>query len=86
MFNTVIDITKLNESIGLLNDSIILSACLFGSVYLLSTSLKLINSQRLEKNIRLAPNLVVINGITTAVAGFIFVYISLHAMSSQIKP
>ena len=53
--------------------SIILSSCLFGSFYLCSTSLILINRSLLEnKNI---PNeLDIINGLTFIVSGSIVIY------------
>ena len=52
---------------------IILSSCLFGSVYLCSTSLLLINRSLLE-NKKLPNKLIIINGLTFLVSGSIVVY------------
>ena len=59
-------------------NNIILSSCLFGSVYLFSISLTLTNIALLEdKNI---PNeLFIINGLTMLASGSIYLYIiSVH--------
>ena len=53
--------------------SIILSSCLFGSFYLCSTSLGLINRSLLE-NKKIRNELTIINGLTFLVAGSIVVY------------
>ncbi len=50
-------------------NSIILSSCLFGSIYLFSTSLKLINGKFLENN-----KLIMIDGLTLVISGSIVVY------------
>ena len=54
-------------------NSIILSSCLFGSFYLCSTSLLLINRSLLE-NKKLPNELIIINGLTFLVSGSIVVY------------
>jgi hypothetical protein len=54
-------------------NSIILSSCLFGSFYLCSRSLLLINMSLLE-NKKLSNELIVINGLTFLVSGSIIVY------------
>ena len=53
--------------------SIILSSCLFGSFYLFSTSLVLINRSRLE-NKKIPNELIIINGLTFLVSGSIVAY------------
>jgi hypothetical protein len=50
--------------------SIILSACLFGSFYLCSISLSLINKSYLE-NVELPKELIIINGLTFLVSGLV---------------
>ncbi len=54
-------------------DSIILSSCLFGSFYLCSISLGLINRSLLE-NKKIPNKLIIINGLTFLVSGSIVVY------------
>ena len=53
--------------------SIILSSCLFGSYYLCSTSLLLLNRSLLE-NKKLPNELIIINGLTFLVSGSIVIY------------
>jgi hypothetical protein len=53
-------------------NSIILSSCLFGSVYLTSKSLELINKSLLEDR-KIPRDLVIINGLTFLVSGSIFI-------------
>jgi hypothetical protein len=53
-------------------NSIIISSCLFGSVYIFSKSLNLINNSFLEKQIN--NKLLIINGVTFVISGFIFLY------------
>ncbi len=53
--------------------SIILSSCFFGSFYLCSTSLLLINMSLLE-NKKLPNELIIINSLTFLVSGSIVVY------------
>lgn len=53
--------------------SIILSSCLFGSFYLYSTSLLLINRSIVE-NKKLPNELIIINGLTFLVSGSIVLY------------
>lgn len=62
-------------------NSIILSSCLFGSVYLFSKSLELINISFLE-NKKIPHNLLLINGLTILMSGSIFVY---SFISSRVK-
>ena len=54
-------------------NSIIISSCLFGSVYLFSKSLELINMSFLE-NKRPPGKLIIINGLTFFVSGTILIY------------
>ena len=54
-------------------NSIILSSCLFGSVYLFSKSLELINRSLLE-NKKMPPKLIIINGLTFMLSGSIIIY------------
>ncbi len=56
-----------------MHNTIILSSCLFGSVYLSSESLKLINNIFL-KNKKIPYTLIVINGLTFLLSGSIFLY------------
>lgn len=53
--------------------SIILSSCLFGSYYLFSVSLSLINRSFLE-NKKIPNQLIIINGLTFIVSGSFVVY------------
>ena len=55
-----------------MSNSIILSSCLFGSVYLTSISLGLINRSFLE-NKKIPRELLIINGLTFVVSGSIFI-------------
>jgi hypothetical protein len=52
---------------------IILSSCLFGSVYLFSNSLECINKSLL-KNYKIPYNLIVMNSFIVVMSGSIFVY------------
>lgn len=54
--------------------SIILSSCLFGSFYLCSTSLILINRSLLENKKKIPNELNIINGLTFLVSGSIIIY------------
>ena len=54
-------------------ESIILSSFLFGSFYLFSTSLVLINMSLLE-NKKIPNKLIIINGLTFIVSGSICIY------------
>ena len=54
-------------------NSIILTSCLFGSVYIYSTSLKLINKSFLL-NKYLINKLLIINGLTCIISGSIILY------------
>lgn len=54
-------------------NSIILSSCLFGSFYLFSESLTLINKLHLE-NKKIPYKLILINGFTFVVSGSIIIY------------
>jgi len=55
-----------------MHNSIILSSCLFGSVFLFSQSLHLINMSFLE-NKKIPRELILINGLTFVVSGTIFI-------------
>lgn len=54
-------------------NSIILSSCLFGSLYLFSLSLDLMNRQQLEYK-KIPLNLIIINSFTFALSGSIVIY------------
>lgn len=54
-------------------NSIILSSCLFGSVYIFSKSLELINISLLEYN-KTPHKLILINGLSFMISGSIFIY------------
>lgn len=56
-----------------IENSIILSACLFGSVYLCSTTLTLINMTHIEK-IKIPNGLIVLNGFTFIMTGSLVIY------------
>jgi hypothetical protein len=53
--------------------SIILSSCMFGSVFLCSTSLLIINKYLLE-NRKMPFGLIIINGLTFVISGSVFIY------------
>jgi hypothetical protein len=55
-----------------MSNSIILSSCLFGSVYLMTISLGLINMSLLE-NTKISRELIILNGLTFVVSGSIFI-------------
>lgn len=67
-------------------NSVILFSSLFGSVYLMSISLGLINMSFLE-NKKIPRELIIINGLTFMVSGYIFIGASLsnlaHCKSSM---
>ena len=63
-----------------MSNSIILSS-LFGSVYLMSVSLGLINMSLLE-NKKIPRELIIINGLTFVVSSSIFIGFTLSNMSS----
>jgi hypothetical protein len=54
-------------------NSIVLSSCLFGSVYLCSISLVLINRSILE-NKKIPNKLIIINGLVFLMSGSILIY------------
>lgn len=54
-------------------NSIILSSCMFGSIYLLSQSLEFINRSQLE-NKQLSYKLILINGLTVILSGSVIIY------------
>ena len=54
-------------------NSIILSSCLFGSFYICSKSLELINTSLLE-NKKIPRKLILINGLTFVLSGSIIIY------------
>jgi hypothetical protein len=53
--------------------NIIISSCLFGSIYLFSVSLNLINVLLLQNNTK-SHILILINGCTLIISGSIFLY------------
>jgi hypothetical protein len=55
-----------------MSNSIILSSCLFGSVYLMSKSLELINRSAVD-NKKMSPELIIFNGLTFVVSSSIFI-------------
>ena len=62
-------------------NSIILSSCLFGSVYIFSKSLDAINRSLLE-NKKISNKLIIINGLTFIISGSVFLYaVNLHTKS-----
>lgn len=61
-------------------NSVILFSSLFGSVYLMSISLGLINRSFLE-NKKIPRELIIINGLTFVVSGYIFIGASLSNLS-----
>jgi hypothetical protein len=63
-----------------MSNSIILFSSLFGSVYLMSISLGLINRSFLE-NKKIPRELIIINGLTFVVSGSIFIGLSLSNFS-----
>ena len=53
-------------------DSIVISSCLFGSVYLFSNSMKLMNDSMMSsKNVVMLNTL---NGLTFVITGSVFIY------------
>ena len=54
-------------------NSIILTSCVFGSVYIFSKSLENINRSLLE-NKKIPNNLIIINGLTYIFSGSVFLY------------
>ena len=54
-------------------NSIILSSCLFGSIYIFYILLQLINRFFLE-NKKISNNLIIINGLTLIISGSVFLY------------
>ena len=63
-----------------MSNSIILLSSLFGSVYLMVKSLELINRSLLE-NKKIPRELIIINGLTFAASGYIFIAGSLSNLS-----
>ena len=59
---------------GIISNSIVLSACLFGSVYIFAKSLALMNNAYLIQDKVISNNLIMINGVTCVIAGSIFLY------------
>lgn len=66
-------INKMNKLIDKMNNAIILSSCLFGSVYIFSLSLGLINMSMLE-NKKIPTKLIWLNGLTFVISGSLFAY------------
>ncbi len=67
-----------------MSNSIALCSCLFGSVYLMSISLGLIN-RSLLKNKKLPRKLIIINGLTFLVSSSIFIGRTLSNLSHFYK-
>ena len=66
-------------------NSIILSAGLFGSIYLCSTTLTLINMAHIENNNKKMPNeIIILNGFTFIMSGSLIIYtfVSLRRLGS----
>lgn len=63
-----------------MSNSIILSSCLFGSVYLFSTSLTAINMS-FSENKKIPNKLMIVNGLTCIISGSVFLY----SISSTLK-
>jgi hypothetical protein len=63
-------------------NSIILTSGLFGSIYIFSKSLELINKSIVEKH-KIPRHLHVINGLTFLISGYICIY-NLHLMKKHI--
>ena len=64
------------------NNSIILSTCLFGSVYLFSNSLKLINESILKG--KSLVQLHIINGLSFIISGSIFTYCCIKLLNGEL--
>ena len=60
-------------------DSIIVYSCLFGSVYLFSTSLTAINMSFIE-NKKIPNKLMIVNGLTCIISGSVFLYGIKHTL------
>lgn len=56
-----------------MENTIVLSACLFGSVYIFGTSLRLINESCLEER-AVTDKVNMMNGITGIMSGLVFMY------------
>ena len=63
-----------------MSNSIILFSSLFGSVFLMAKSLELINRSLLEDK-KIPRELIIINGLTFVVSGYIFIGGSLSNLS-----
>lgn len=57
-----------------MQNSIIVSSCLFGSVYMCSTALQTINQAFLE-NKKIPNDLILINGLTFLISGAVFLHV-----------
>jgi hypothetical protein len=55
-------------------NSIIISSCLFGSVYIFSTSLYLINNALLLENKKLTKKIILLNAFPFIITGSVFIY------------
>jgi uncharacterized membrane protein len=60
------------------NNSIILSSCLYGSIFIFSTSLCLINNSLLLENKKISRKLVYLNGLVFVISSYIYIY-TLHS-------
>jgi len=65
-------------------NSILFASTLFGSVYLFSTSLFVINMSFLE-NKKMYNNLIIINGVTLLISGSVFLYGINHTLKTLDK-
>jgi ABC-type enterochelin transport system permease subunit len=52
---------------------IIVSSCLFGSVYIFTKTLQLINQSYLE-NKQISNKIIILNGVTCMISGSVFLY------------
>jgi hypothetical protein len=66
-----------------MDNHIILSCCLYGSVFLFATSLTLINKALLEDK-KIPKELYIINGLTMLASGSIVIYNLSHFKSSRV--
>lgn len=77
MLQNCLNIQQYNNK---MSRSIIVFSSLFGSVYLMGTSLHLINRLCIE-NKKIPRELIILNGLTFAASGYIFISMSLSLSS-----
>lgn len=63
---------------------VVLSSCLFGSVYICSKSLHLMNQAYLE-NKKIPNKLMIINGLTFIFSGSVFIYGIHHTIKDMMR-